>query len=136
MPKGVKPRTAWKPGQSGNPDGKALTAALRKRANDPAMDEDGNEIIEKDASGKRRYVKRLEIVADQLLRKAMKGDQAAIEEVFNRLDGKVANVNMNVETPLDGADTSSLAALQEALEGLAKERDPEAAGSDEGETLH
>ena len=92
MPKRKAPSTAWKPGQSGNPEGengKALTAALRKRAHDPAMDDQGNEIYEVDASGKRRLVKRLDLVADSLLTKAMKGDISSVVEVFNRLDGKV-----------------------------------------------
>ena len=126
MPKGVKPSTAWQKGQSGNPKGSkpeklmrdALLIALKREA----------------ANGSK--TKRLQSVAEAIVDKAIEGDVAACREIFDRVDGKVPQVNMNVETPLDGADTSALAALQEALEGLAAERNPEAAGSDEGKTVH
>lgn len=107
MPKGKTPRTAWKPGQSGNPEGgsesKALTAALRRRVHRPALDEQGNEIIETDpSSGKRRNVKQLDLIAEAFLRKALKGDMNAISEIYNRIDGKVPNVN--VEIPVKPAE--------------------------------
>jgi hypothetical protein len=80
---------AWKPGQSGNPEGKAMQAALRKRLLAPAFDDKGNEIIEKDeTSGKRRNVKKLELVADALIKRALKGDVQAINTCFDRIDGK------------------------------------------------
>ena len=118
MPKRKAPSTAWKPGQSGNPDGKALTAALRKRAHDPAKDEQGNEILEADPkSGKRSIVKRLDLVADALLRKAMKGDINAVVEVFNRLDGKVLNENHNTNEVGD----NTLQALLKAIDGRSRD---------------
>ena len=127
----------WKPGQSGNPDGKALTAALRKRAHDPAMDEQGNEILEADpSSGKRRKVKRLELVADALLKKAMKGDINAVTEVFNRLDGKVPNENHNTNE----VGENTLEALLKAIDGRSRNIvAPQANGhdtADDGDTVH
>lgn len=83
------PSTAWQPGQSGNPQGGKLTSILRMRINAPAFDDDGNEILEEDASGKRKQVKKLQLVADALIRRAIKGEIAAIQECFNRLDGRV-----------------------------------------------
>jgi len=118
MTKRKPPPTAWKPGQSGNPDGKALTAALRKRAHDPAKDEQGNEILEADPkSGKRSIVKRLDLVADALLRKAMKGDINAVVEVFNRLDGKVLNENHNTNELGD----NTLEALMRRIDGKSRD---------------
>ncbi len=113
----------WRKGQSGNPDGKAVTAALRMRANAPAYDDGGNEILETDQSGKRRKVKKLEVVADALLHKAMKGDVNAIQEVFNRLDGKVANVN--VEIPVKPAEEMSHEELVSFIAGAIADRGTE-----------
>ena len=79
----------WAKGQSGNPNGRALEAALRKKLNAPARDDQGNEILEEDQSGKRRQVKNLDLVAAELVRKAKKGDINAIQECFNRIDGRV-----------------------------------------------
>lgn len=79
----------WSKGQSGNPNGRALEVALRKKLNDVAFDKDGNEILHEEPSGKSRKVKNLELVAEQLVVKAKKGDIAAIQECFNRIDGKV-----------------------------------------------
>jgi len=68
----------WKPGQSGNPGGKAkgqsLTAVLRELL---------NEIPKGDtAKLKERIVK-------ALLDKALKGDTKALDLIFERSDGKV-----------------------------------------------
>ena len=35
-------------------------------------------------------IKRLHVIADQLVKKAEKGDMVAVKEVFDRIDGKVA----------------------------------------------
>ncbi len=137
MPKRKAPPTAWKPGQSGNPDGKALTAALRKRVHRPALDEQGNEIIETDpSSGKRSNVKQLDLIAEAFLRKALKGDMNAICEIFNRLDGKVPNENHNTNEMGD----NTLEALLKAIDG--RSRDivaPQANGHDtatDEDTVH
>ncbi len=123
----------WKRGQSGNPDGAALTASLRKQLKDYALDDNGDPIIESDPDGKTNKVKNLDLVARQLLRKAKKGDIAAIQECFNRLDGKVANVNHNTNDL--GEDTIS--ALLQAIDGKSRNHvAPKANGHDSEETVH
>lgn len=113
----------WKKGESGNPDGRALTSALRQRLLAPAFDENGNEILEEDASGKRKLVKKLHQVADALIKKAIAGDTTAIEQCFNRLDGKVPNVN--VEVPVKGAEEMTRDELIAFLAGTADDRGAE-----------
>lgn len=123
----------WKKGQSGNPDGAAMTASLRKQALDYALDENGDPIIETGQDGKPNKIKNLDLVARQLIRKAKKGDISAIQECFNRLDGKVANINHNTNDLGEG----TIAALLEAIDG--KSRDhvaPKANGHDSEETVH
>lgn len=93
-PENLKP---WKPGQSGNPNGRppkgeALTDILREK-------------VDKDA------------IAEKLIQMAMeKGDIVALRYIYDRIDGKpIETVNQNVqEMPkvirferaiTDGADT-------------------------------
>lgn len=125
----------WRKGQSGNPDGAALTASLRKQAKDYALDDNGDPIIETDPDGKANKIKNLDLVARQLIRKAKKGDIAAIQECFNRLDGKVPNVNHNTEE----LGENTIAALLQAIDGKSRDHvDPKANGhdSEDQETVH
>ncbi len=79
MPKGVRPSTAWKKGQSGNPKGSkpeklmrdALLIALNREA------EKGSK------------TKRWQSGAEAIVAKAIEGDVAACREIFDRVDGKV-----------------------------------------------
>ena len=62
------PRTAWKPGQSGNPKGRppkgdTMTEALKEK-------------VDKEA------------VAEKLYAMAMEGDIAALKYIYDRVDGK------------------------------------------------
>lgn len=91
MPKRKAPATAWKPGQSGNPEGSrgrkimsdALALALNRKADEVSakacagIDIDPNDI---------RYI---HVIAGQLAKKAAEGDIVAIKEIFDRIDGKV-----------------------------------------------
>jgi hypothetical protein len=71
----------WKPGQSGNPAGKSptkpLTKLLKEALEAKLKDEDGNE---KPAAL---------MIAEALLDRARKGSLGHIQEVFNRIEGKV-----------------------------------------------
>jgi len=76
-PKRKAPKTAWKPGQSGNPKGRPPAgwswAELLREA--------GEEIDKK--SGKPFK----ELVSKKLWKKCMEGDVRAIKELMNRMDG-------------------------------------------------
>ncbi len=140
MPKGVKPPTAWKPGQSGNPNGSrgrkimadALGLALNRKADKAGkalcagMDIDPNEI------------KRIHVIAEQLGRKAAEGDITAIREIFDRIDGKVPQqTDVKVtQTPLDEVDAATLTALLAQLGRIADQRDSQADSGDESATRH
>lgn len=111
------PSTAWQPGQSGNPNGGKLTAALRHTLNDWETDERNNPIHEKDQEGNLRKVRRLQLVARALVNKAIKGDISAVQECFNRLDGRVPNdINVTQNKQLNGQSYDELAqSIAEAL---------------------
>jgi hypothetical protein len=68
------------PSRGSKPD-KLCRDALALALNREAIDADG------------KPTKRLNIIADQLVKKAMGGDLIAIREIFDRIDGKV------VQTP-------------------------------------
>ncbi len=104
----------FKPGESGNPDGGALTVELRTVLNDVALNENGDPILEPGPDGKRRKVKRLRKVAEALVREAMKGNVQAIEKCFDRLDGKVKEVVKH--------EGDAFGALWEAVQGRARVR--------------
>lgn len=111
------PSTAWQPGQSGNPNGGKLAAALRRSLSDWHRDSNGDPVLEIDAEGKRNKVKRLQKVADALVTNAIKGNIPAIQECFNRLDGRVPNdLNVTTTKQLDGQSYDELAqSIAEAL---------------------
>lgn len=72
-------RTSWKPGQSGNPNGrppksKALTDTLREVAD-----------MEIDGVSKKR------ILADKVWELAIAGDIQAIKYIYDRIDGTPTN---------------------------------------------
>ncbi len=79
----------WSKGQSGNPKGSKPEKMVRD-AIKVALS-----VEEKDGNGNK--VKRLRIVAEQLVKKAMDGDITAIKEIADRIDGKAAQ-------PLTGDD--------------------------------
>ncbi|MGI9490484.1 MAG: DUF5681 domain-containing protein [Geminicoccaceae bacterium] len=116
MPKRPTPSAAWKPGQSGNPDGKKLTAALRRVLSDLADPKTDNE------------TKNFHKVAEALVKKAITGDTTAIEMCFNRLDGKVPNVN--VEIPVKAAEEMTRDELLAFIAGTIADR-----GSEEDSAL-
>ncbi len=69
----------WKKGQSGNPNGRAKDKiwgdAIRVAVNEAF--EDGDQ-------------KKLRVLADKLVEKALSGDITAMKEIGDRLDGKAA----------------------------------------------
>ncbi len=78
----------WKKGQSGNPNGRAKDKiwgdAIRIAVNE--ADEGGGG-------------KKLRVLAEKLIHKALEGDITAIKEIGDRLDGKAAqSVDMSVGT--------------------------------------
>ena len=137
MPKRKAPPTAWKPGQSGNPQGSrgrkimadALGLALNRKADEAAaklcegIDVDPNDI---------RYI---HVIAGQLAKKAAEGDLVAIKEVFDRIDGKAIQENHNI---VEAGD--ALAELLREVDG--RSRDivaPQANGHDtatDEDTVH
>lgn len=74
----------WQKGQSGNPHG----------ANSKKMMRDALNLA---LSEKVKGVKKLRLVAEKLVQKALEGDTVAIKEVMDRMDGKaVQQVDMNI----------------------------------------
>ena len=84
---GVPPEASrWKPGQSGNPAGRPkerpIAAELKRLADEKiTLKVDGREVT----------MTRLEALAMQAWGKAMKGDFRWGKEVWDRIDGKVAD---------------------------------------------
>lgn len=80
----------WQPGESGNPNGargrKIMSDALALALNRAADEELARKIAGEDEDPKK--IKRLHVIADQLVRKAQEGDITAIREVFDRTEGK------------------------------------------------
>ena len=109
----------WKPGQSGNPDGKKLTAALRRVLNEVETDEHGTP--QRDENG--NEIKKFYRVAKALADKAAGGDTTAIEMCFNRLDGKVPNVN--VEIPVKPLEEYTRDELLRIIAGVQDDRGAE-----------
>lgn len=124
----------WKTGQSGNPHGrggrtKALTEALRIAANEEVIDP-----LTVDDSPQK--IKRLRLIARALVEKAMEGDAQCIREVFDRLDGKVPNVNVEVPGTIEDMSDHELADIaRDAVRrrnGTAKK----ANGSEKPDSVH
>ena len=83
--------TQFKPGESGNPDGRPKKGNSWKDVLDEAMGQTHK------VGGEEKTLK--QIISDVLSKKALKGDLKAIEMIMNRLDGKpniTSIVEMNV----------------------------------------
>lgn len=88
----------WQPGQSGNPTGGAKAKQFLSSLNRAIVQEDG---------------KRLRAAAEQLLDQAAAGEQWAIKELADRLDGKAAQaITGDSENPLTLIQRIELAALK------------------------
>jgi len=113
MPKRKAPPTAWRPGQSGNPDGRArtkiITDIIRKIANE--------EVEAKGPDGNVRNIKRLRQSTEALFEEAAKGNVAAYNAIAERLEGKVPNENHNTNEVGD----NTLQALLEAIDGRSRD---------------
>jgi len=72
----------WDKGQSGNPGGapktKAFTEALRRQCLAPAESK----------FGLAKEHKRIDVIAMQVVKKAMSGDLSAIREIADRIEGR------------------------------------------------
>lgn len=80
------PRTAWKPGQSGNPNGrpkkgKTLSDILEKHGAKRIVKTTGPD-------GEIKYISQKEALAKKLWELAITGDVAAIKYIYDRIDGK------------------------------------------------
>lgn len=78
------PDTQFQPGESGNPAGRPkgsrnLSTILREML---------SEEVEIEIEGKKEKCEFQEAIVKQLLRKANKGNLRAIQEIFDRVDGK------------------------------------------------
>jgi len=78
----------WKPGQSGNPGGRPRTAKLSEACRAKLAS-----TIPGDSTG-RTYAK---AIADELARRALKGDIRAAEELANRAEGRPGQSNPATE---------------------------------------
>ncbi len=125
MPKRKAPSTAWKPGQSGNPEGrkfdKVLTDQIRIVLNE---------------TDKATGYKRLRLLAEKIVEQAIDGGAPQQVMVAERIEGKVPNENHNTNELAE----NTLEALLRAVDG--RSRDivaPQANGhdtADDGETVH
>ncbi len=125
MPKRKPPSTAWKPGQSGNPEGrkfdKVLTDQIRIVLNE---------------TDKATGYKRLRLLAEKIVEQAIDGGAPQQVMVAERIEGKVPNENHNTNELAE----NTLEALLRAVDG--RSRDivaPQANGhdtADDGETVH
>lgn len=89
--------TQFKPGQSGNPNGRpngarSLSTTLREML---------EEEIEVTVGGKKEKKRFADVMIRKLLQKANEGDLRAIQEIFDRVEGKalqeIKNENYNME---------------------------------------
>ena len=125
MPKRKAPSTAWKPGQSGNPEGRKAEKLIADQLRLVLMDIDP-------ATG----YKRLRMLAEKMVEQAIEGNAAQQSMVLDRIDGKVPQENHNTSE----LGENTLEALLRAIDG--RSRDivaPQANGhdrADDGETVH
>lgn len=76
----------WKPGQSGNPGGKAIgtrnrSTIVRQWLESPATDDGGGEVVDQ--------------ITRALIQKAVKGDVSAFRELMDSAFGKITDHSMN-----------------------------------------
>ena len=83
----------WQPGQSGNPNGRPRTAIFRD-----ALIRAITKTVAKDREGRAM----IDVIAQQIMAKAIKGDLAAIAMIADRTDGKPAQ-SVTVGGPDGGA---------------------------------
>ena len=89
-------------GQSGNPNGRPKG---RKRLETILRDLLEKEINVDDPIEKKMVRKKIsECINLRLVSKALKGDTKSIEIIYERIDGKVVNRNMNADGDLDDED--------------------------------
>jgi hypothetical protein len=82
--------TQWRPGQSGNPNGRpkkaaCLTTLLKEELERPVTDQN----LLKTVGGNVGDVTWAQMIAIALIRKAAKGNERAAEIIFDRAEGKV-----------------------------------------------
>jgi Family of unknown function (DUF5681) len=82
--------TQWRPGQSGNPNGRpkkeaCLTTLLKEELERPVTDQN----LLKTVGAKVGDVTWAQMIAIALIRKAAKGNERAAEIIFDRAEGKV-----------------------------------------------
>jgi hypothetical protein len=82
--------TQWRPGQSGNPNGRpkkaaSLTTLLKEELERPVTDQN----LLKALGAKVEDVAWAQMIAIALIRKAAKGSERAAEIIFDRAEGKV-----------------------------------------------
>lgn len=115
----------WVKGQSGNPLGIGLPKRVMRDALMLAMNE-----YQEDKNGNK--LKRIRLVANALIKKAISGDVPAIKELLDRIDGKVpADLKLTSDKPIDGLSYDELAqGIAEALLHLRGTTDPTEAHND------
>ena len=94
---------AWEKGQSGNPRGRKAEKPFRDQIS--LVLNEYEEIY--DDNGKTRKVKKLRLLAEVIVRKALDGDAACLKEVGDRIDGKpIQQLDMTVKdaTPSEVTD--------------------------------
>ncbi len=125
MPKRKASPTAWKPGQSGNPDGGKQEKLIADQLRLILMDIDP-------ATG----FKRLRLLAEKIVEQAIEGHYPQQAMLLDRIDGKVPQENRNTNE----LGENTLEALLKAIDG--RSRDivaPQANGHDtvtDEDTVH
>lgn len=104
----------WKPGQSGNPGGRArgrtIAAELR-------------EVLAEDDPKKRKTV--LRKLAEAIIKRALKGDVYAAQFVAERTEGKVKDVlQLETESRMPGVSDADLAAALARKGAQTREKPP------------
>jgi len=105
---GTKNLTSWKPGQSGNPEGKKEgtknTSTIIREFLDMASNKHDYEATDKDMFKElseelegRKLTKR-DIMFYKMIQKAMKGDTYTFNSLMDRLEGKPTQTNRNINT--------------------------------------
>lgn len=90
--KGIEPR--WQPGESGNPNGRPKGA----RSLSTILKEMLEEEIEVNIDGVKSKKQFQEVIIRKLIKKANDGDIKAIQEIFDRVEGKSKQVvDMNFD---------------------------------------
>jgi hypothetical protein len=106
-PQDIRPR--WKPGESGNPKGRAKGTTIAGMIR-IALDENNHERAKK--------------LAVALINLAMKGNGAAINQIFNRIDGPVVHqVDYHIKEQSAHTDGERVNRVLHLLTGGVEEED-------------